>query len=190
MLVLTFHHFLFKVLFGCLTSRFAHSNARSGDLCAGCSQKEEERKHKPRTFSRTGPPNCASLKSHYHIFHINTSHVLDACNDFGENCPSGNNWECPNEPWLQYFCKSWYKWEVYRDTNWWCMFYFPPRGGQIILLQTHLDRNGGVHRDTFQRYPGWFWKQYWPPPPPILGIDMLPTYAIKWGVVWRKNPLK
>ena len=25
-----------------------------------------------------------------------------------------------------------YKWEAYRDTNWWCMYYFLPRGGHTF----------------------------------------------------------
>ena len=34
-----------------------------------------------------------------------------------------------------------YKWEAYRDTNWWCIYYFLPTGGQM-LLQKYRDRNG------------------------------------------------
>ena len=34
-----------------------------------------------------------------------------------------------------------YKWEAYRDTHWWCLYYFLPRGGGI-LLQKYRDRNG------------------------------------------------
>ena len=27
---------------------------------------------------------------------------------------------------------SQYKWEPYRDTNWWCIYYFLPRGGHTL----------------------------------------------------------
>ena len=37
-----------------------------------------------------------------------------------------------------------YKWEAYRDTNWWCLYYFLPRGG--ILLQKYAIEMGGVSR--------------------------------------------
>ena len=33
-----------------------------------------------------------------------------------------------------------YKWEAYRGTNWWCIYYFLPKEG--ILLQKYRDRNG------------------------------------------------
>ena len=33
-----------------------------------------------------------------------------------------------------------YKWEAYRDTNWWCIYYFLPRGGHIFAKVCH--RNG------------------------------------------------
>ena len=25
-----------------------------------------------------------------------------------------------------------YKWELYRDTSWWCIYYFVPRGGPTL----------------------------------------------------------
>ena len=34
-----------------------------------------------------------------------------------------------------------YKWEPYRDTNWWCIYYFLPRGGHI-LWQKYAIGNG------------------------------------------------
>ena len=33
-----------------------------------------------------------------------------------------------------------YKWEAYRDTNWWCIYYFLPRGGHTFAKVCH--RNG------------------------------------------------
>ena len=33
-----------------------------------------------------------------------------------------------------------YKWEPYRDTNWWCIYYFLPRGGHTLAKVCH--RNG------------------------------------------------
>ena len=33
-----------------------------------------------------------------------------------------------------------YKWEPYRDTNWWCTYYFLPRGGHTLAKVCH--RNG------------------------------------------------
>ena len=33
-----------------------------------------------------------------------------------------------------------YKWEPYRDTNWWCIYYFLPRGRHIFAKVCH--RNG------------------------------------------------
>ena len=35
-----------------------------------------------------------------------------------------------------------------------------------------------------------FYEDNFDHPPPILAKNMLPKYAVKWGVVWRKNPLK
>ena len=34
-----------------------------------------------------------------------------------------------------------YNWELHRDTHWWCIHYFLPSGGHI-LLQRYRDRNG------------------------------------------------
>ena len=33
-----------------------------------------------------------------------------------------------------------YKWEPYRDTNWWCIYYFLPGGGHTFAKVCH--RNG------------------------------------------------
>ena len=41
-----------------------------------------------------------------------------------------------------------YKWAAYRDTNWWCMCYFLPRGGHT--LQKYCDRNGRCMAILFQ----------------------------------------
>ena len=41
-----------------------------------------------------------------------------------------------------------YKWEAYRDTNWWCIYYFLPRGGHTFAKVWE------VYRDTFQKYRG------------------------------------
>ena len=46
---------------------------------------------------------------------------------------------------------SQYKWEAYRDTNWWCIYYFLPTGGHSFAKV--CDRNGR-YRDTFQNYRG------------------------------------
>ena len=33
-----------------------------------------------------------------------------------------------------------YKWEAYRDTNWWCIYYFLPRGGHTFSKICHRNR--------------------------------------------------
>ena len=38
-----------------------------------------------------------------------------------------------------------YKWEPYRDTNWWCICYFLPRGGPIFCKSIAIEM-GGVSR--------------------------------------------
>ena len=35
-----------------------------------------------------------------------------------------------------------YKWEAHRDTNWWCIYYFLPRGGHTFAKVRYRDRNG------------------------------------------------
>ena len=40
-----------------------------------------------------------------------------------------------------------YKWEPYRDTNWWCIYYFLPRGRHTLQIWE-------VYRDTFQKISG------------------------------------
>ena len=47
----------------------------------------------------------------------------------------------PTTPDPDTFAKvSRYKWEPYRDTNWWCIYYFLPRGRHIFAKVCH--RNG------------------------------------------------
>ena len=41
-----------------------------------------------------------------------------------------------------------YKWEPYRDTNWWCIDYFQRRGGHTLAKAWEM------HRDTFHKYQG------------------------------------
>ena len=45
-----------------------------------------------------------------------------------------------------------YKWEAYRDTNWWCIYYFLPRGGHTFAKVSRWKWE--VYRDTFQKYRG------------------------------------
>ena len=43
-----------------------------------------------------------------------------------------------------------YKWEAYRDTDWWCIYYFLQEEG--ILAQVYRDRNGGCIAILFKSY--------------------------------------
>ena len=63
----------------------------------------------------------------------------------------------PTTPDPNTFAKvSQYKWEAYRDTNWWCIYYFCQEGG--ILLQKYRDRNGRCIAVLFKSIGvrGWF----------------------------------
>ena len=37
-----------------------------------------------------------------------------------------------------------YKWEAYRDANWWCTYYFLPRGGHTFAKVPRTIEMGGV----------------------------------------------
>ena len=43
-----------------------------------------------------------------------------------------------------------YKWEPYRDTNWWRIYYFLPRRGHTFTKASRYKWE--VYRDTFQKY--------------------------------------
>ena len=43
-----------------------------------------------------------------------------------------------------------YKWEAYRDANWWCMYYFLPKGGHTFAKV--CDRNGRCIAILFHTY--------------------------------------
>ena len=45
-----------------------------------------------------------------------------------------------------------YKWEAYRDTNWWCIYYFLPQGGHTFTKVCH--RNGSCIAILFRMYWG------------------------------------
>ena len=45
-----------------------------------------------------------------------------------------------------------YKWEAYRDTNWWCIYYFLPQGGHTFTKVCH--RNGRCIAILFRMYWG------------------------------------
>ena len=45
-----------------------------------------------------------------------------------------------------------YKWEAYRDTNWWCIYYFLPQGEHTFAKVCH--RNGGCIAIFFHMYWG------------------------------------
>ena len=45
-----------------------------------------------------------------------------------------------------------YKWEAYRDTNWWCIYYFLPQGGHTFAKVCH--RNGRCIAIFFHMYWG------------------------------------
>ena len=45
-----------------------------------------------------------------------------------------------------------YKWEACRDTNWWCIYYFLPRGGHTSAKVSRWKWE--VYRDTFRKYRG------------------------------------
>ena len=45
-----------------------------------------------------------------------------------------------------------YKWEAYRDTNWWCIYYFLPQGGHTFAKVCH--RNGRCIAILFHMYRG------------------------------------
>ena len=45
-----------------------------------------------------------------------------------------------------------YKWEAYRDTNWWCIYYFLPQGGHTFAKVCH--RNGRCIAILFHMYWG------------------------------------
>ena len=47
---------------------------------------------------------------------------------------------------------SQYKWEAYRDTNWWCIYYFLPRSGHTFAKVSQYKWE--LYRDTFQKYRG------------------------------------
>ena len=35
-----------------------------------------------------------------------------------------------------------YEWEPYRDTSWWCMYCFLPRGGRILFKSLTIEMGG------------------------------------------------
>ena len=59
----------------------------------------------------------------------------------------------PTTPDPNSFAKvSRYKWEPYRDTNWWCRYCFLPRGGHALAEVSRYKWE--VYRDTLQKHRG------------------------------------
>ena len=73
----------------------------------------------------------------------------------GRQTERGGVQRVPTTPDPNTSAEAWrYKWELYRDTNWWCTYYFQPTGRHTILLLQSIVMEVGCVSRCFSKVSG------------------------------------